>query len=53
MISHDAWHTVEGYYVVYDKGVPRCSPVASTWRWEPGNRNTLTINGPGSLTLVK
>jgi hypothetical protein len=54
LISHDAWHTVDGFYVVYDKGVPRCNaPVPSSWRWEPGNRNQLTVRGPGSLTLVK
>ena len=53
LISHDAWHTVDGFFVLYDKGVPRCQPVPSSWRWEPGSRNRLAINGPGSLTLVK
>ena len=53
LISHDAWATINGFYVLYDKGVPRCQPVPSNWRWEPGARNKLTVNGPGSLTLVK
>jgi len=48
LISHDDTSTIEGFFVLSDKGVPRAQPAAMTWTWSTAAKNRI-VAGPITL----